>query len=108
MTRIVRAATISANTTTTATTIRAAIERVPFSLVHDERRCAPDLDDLDALSHVDHLILVVAASSPHLTVDLHAPAALLVGDPLEHERALTHQRRRTRPDRRREPAMAAS
>src|SRR4029077_16181683 len=164
MTRIVRAAATSTNTTTIAMTMRAAIERVSFLVaflpksvplrqpaaeaaadrvrqgprsevhphrdhatlgrpqacsarvltgrgshsihdrqgrrlvkrpsaasVHDERGGAPYLDHLDALARIDHLSFVVAARGPHLAaVDLHAAHALVVCDPLEHDRGPPH------------------
>src|SRR5437016_5231494 len=97
MTRIVRAATMSANTTTTTTTITATIGGfLSRSLatsayagarsVHHKRSRSPDLDDLDSLASIEHLPFVEAASRPDLAVDLHAADALSIGDSLQHNR----------------------
>src|SRR2546427_6079652 len=117
MTRIVRAATMSANTTTTTTTITATIGgflSLAFprasagpSSVHHKRSRSADLDDLDALSCVEHVSFVVAASGPHLAVDLHAADALSVGDSLEHDCRSPDQRGSPCADRRRKPAVTA-
>src|SRR5690349_2011973 len=105
MTRIERAATSSANTTTTAITITATIAA---SSMHHERGRAPYLDNLDALAGLDHLVVVEAARRPHLAaVDPHAADALVVGDALEHHRRPAHERGRARADRRRQAPVAA-
>src|SRR3954468_5977204 len=83
MIRTVRAATNSANTTSTIKTITAAIGG-SFLLAHERGR-APDLDDLPALAGLDDLVLVVGPRGPHLAVDLDDADALVVGDPLQHE-----------------------
>src|ERR1700680_3810923 len=105
---MVRAATTSANTTTTAMTMRATMggsflvagPEVRASgecgqSVHHKRRRATDLDHLNPLAGVDHLVFVVAARGPHLTaLDLDATDALVVGDPLQHHRMTADQRSR--------------
>src|SRR3954470_10440090 len=90
MIRTVRAATISANSTSTAPTIRPVIARSPSFA--DERGRAPDLDDLHARARLDDLVIHEGARRPHLAVDLHAADALVVGDPLEHHRGPPDQR----------------
>src|SRR3954449_7490091 len=94
MIRTVRAATNSANTTSTIKTITAAIGG-SFLLAHERGR-APDLDDLHALAGLDDLVLVVGPRGPHLAVDLDDADALVVGDPLEHDARAADQRRGTR------------
>src|SRR4051812_41697772 len=78
------ASTISAMTpgSTTASSFR------------DERRGAPDLDDLDLLAGLDYVVVVVRPRGPPLAADPHAADALVVGDPLDDDRVATHQRRR--------------
>ena len=83
MIRIARDAIASTTTTSTATTIKATTWN--SSLWHDERRGAPDLNDLDLLAGGDHLLLVIGASIPHLTADPHRADALTIRDPLEHQ-----------------------
>src|ERR1019366_9787476 len=90
MIRIVFAARASATTTSTGTTINATTW--DSSLWHDERRGAPDLNDLDLLAGGDHLFLVKRACGPHLAADLHRPDTFAVCDPLDDERRLTDQR----------------
>src|SRR3954469_14552513 len=91
MIRTVRAATNSANSTRTTTTMSAATGRP--SLFAHERGRAPDLDDLDALAGLDDVVLVVGPRRPHLAVDLHAANAFIVGDALEHHPRAPDQRR---------------
>src|SRR5438270_14026967 len=88
---------ISKNTTTTAATIAPAMAS-PFRLLHYERCRAPDLNNLHARALLDLIILVEGARGPHLTFDLDASHALVVGDPLEHDRLLADQRRGAGPD----------
>ncbi len=84
-----------------------ASRRPSATSVHHEGGGAPDLDDLDALAGLDHLVLVVAARGPHLAaLDPHAADALVVGDPLEHHRAAPDERRRAGADRGRQAAVA--
>src|ERR1039457_3857340 len=90
MIRIVLPAMADATTTSTATTIKATTW--VSSLWHDERRGAPDLNDLDLLAGGDHLFLVKRARGPHLAADLHRPDTFAVCDPLDDERRLTDQR----------------
>src|ERR1035441_7191169 len=104
MMRIVLAASASATTTSTATTINPTTW--DSSLRHDERRGAPDLHHFDVLPGGDHLLLVERARSPHLSADLHGTHALVVGNPLQHQRRLADQRRGARADRRRASAVA--
>src|ERR1017187_5048579 len=105
MMRIVFAASASATTTSTATTINPTTW--DSSLRHDERRGAPNLDHFDVLPGGDHLLLVERARGPHLAADLHRADALVVRDALEHERRLADQRGGAGANRRRAPAMTA-
>src|SRR5215472_461662 len=108
MTRMLRAAATSANTTSTAMTMRAAMALSSFrASVHDERGGPPNFDDLHPLAGVDHLVVVVAAGRPHLAADPHAADALVVGDPLEHDRRPADERSGTRAYRRGQLAVAA-
>src|SRR5215217_6621526 len=90
MMRTVRIATISTKKAITTSTISAAMEGV--SLLAHERRGAPDLDDLDRRTGLDDAVVVVGARSPHLAVDSHAADALVVRDPLKHDRAASDER----------------
>src|SRR5215218_1045586 len=92
MMRTVRIATISTKKAMTTSTMSAAIWGV-LLLAH-ERRGAPDLDDLDRRAGFDDAVVVVGACGPHLAIDSHAADALVVRDPLEHDRAAPDQRRR--------------
>src|ERR1039457_4452110 len=103
MIRIVLPAMADATTTSTATTIKATTW--VSSLWHDERRGAPDLNDLDLLAGGDHLFLVKRARGPHLAADLHRPDTLTIRDPLKHERRLTDQRGGAGAQRRRGPPV---
>src|SRR5919198_4721449 len=92
MIRTVLAATNSANTTSTMTTISAATA-APSLFAHERSR-APDLDHLHAPAGLDDIVLVVGARGPHLAVDLHHADALVVGDALEHDARTPDQRSR--------------
>src|SRR3954468_8625981 len=105
ITRTVRAARNSANTTSTTATIRPAISCL-LLLCHERRR-APDLHDMHPGARLDHDVVVVAASGPDLPVDPHAPDALVVGDALEHDRAAADQRRGPGADLRRHRQVPA-
>src|SRR4029079_11249435 len=77
------------------------------SSFRDERRGAPDLDDLHPLAGLDHLIVIVGARGPDLAADPHAAETLVVGDPLDDHRAAAHERRRAGPQQRWLPAVRA-
>src|SRR5437764_641359 len=87
--RMVRAATNTANTTSTRRTITPAVTGIP--LFAHEGGCAPDLDHRHAGARVDHLVVVIGARGPHLSADLHATRALDVGDALDHGGGLPDQ-----------------
>src|SRR5215207_1461350 len=88
MIRTVRAATNSANRTSTAATIKPII---PASSVADERRGAPDLHYVHARARLDHAVVVVGARGPDLALQAHAAQAGVVVDALEHDRGLTDE-----------------
>src|SRR3954453_18263755 len=80
------------NTARTISAIRPAV--IAVSSFRDERRGAPDLDDLDPLAGLDDVVVVVRPRGPYLAVDPHAADALAVGDPLQHHAGAAHERRR--------------
>src|SRR3954454_2252380 len=99
------AATMNRNTARTISAIRPAV--IAVSSFRDERRGAPDLDDLDPLAGLDDVVVVVRAGGPHLAVDAHAADTLVVGDALHHHPGPPHQRRRAGAQPRRLAAVRA-
>src|SRR5215213_10785035 len=99
------AATMNRNTARTISAMTPA--SITASSFRDERRGAPDLDDLDPLAGLDHLVVVVRARGPHLAVDPHATDPLVVGDPLDDHAALADQRGRTGAQQRRPAPVRA-
>src|SRR5215213_10720808 len=86
------AATMNRNTAITISAMTPASTRA--SSFRDERRGAPDLDDLDPLAGVDDLVVVVGPRGPDLTIDPHAADALVVGDALDDHPGLADERGR--------------
>src|SRR3954453_2682214 len=80
ITRTVFAARNTANTNSTASTIRPTIGS--SLLLGHERRRAADLHDVPPRAGVDDLVVVVASRRPDLAVEPHAADALVVRDPL--------------------------
>src|ERR1700722_11640667 len=116
MTRTVRAATISANTTKTAMTMRATMMTGSSFLVgsnptsvsmHYQSRRATYFNDFDAFARIERLIFVEAARGPPLALDLHATDPLVVGDPLQDDRLAAYERRGACADGRGKAAMTA-
>src|SRR4051812_24572448 len=68
-----------------------------LSLAH-ERGGAPDLEHVHMGSGLDDFVVVVGAGGPDLAPQLHASLALGVGDPLDDDRGLPHERGGARPD----------
>src|ERR1044072_8078808 len=101
------AATMNRNTASTTSAMTPASIPLPPLLLADERRGAPDLHDVDALARLDHGVLVVGASSPALTLQLHASGALVVVDALGDHGTSADQRRRAGAQRGRHLAVRA-
>src|SRR3954452_13258964 len=85
---------MNTNRARTIRMIRPAVMRSP-SFAHERCR-APDLEHLHARPRLEHLVLVVRACGPDLAVQAHAADPFGVGDALDDDRALAHQRGRAR------------
>src|SRR3954462_10303664 len=99
------AATKNRNTARTISAMTAG--STTASSFRDERRSAPDLDDLHLLAGLDHLIVIVGAGGPHLAAYPHAAETLVVGDPLHDHRTAADERRRAGAQQRRLAAVRA-
>src|SRR5690349_17540924 len=99
------AATMNTNTARTISAISPAV--IDDSSFRDERRGAPDLDDLDLLADLDHVVVVIRARGPYLAVDPHTPDCLVVGDALDDHAGLPDERRGAGAQARRLHAMRA-
>src|SRR5215216_3210344 len=82
-------------TITTTTKNRTARRTIPSAVIPstssfgDERGCALDLQDFDAVARADDLV-VVGAGAPDLAADLHAASVTV--DLLQDGRAAAHER----------------
>src|SRR6201999_693545 len=84
------AATMNTNRARTIRTIRPAVMRSP-SFAHERCR-APYLEHLHARPRLERLVLVVRAGGPDLAVQAHAADPLGIGDALNDDGMLPHQR----------------
>src|SRR3954470_6163249 len=85
-------------------TIRPAVIGTSSSF-GDERGRAVDLQDIDALSRLEDVVVVVGPGGPHLAPDLDL--SLLGIDPLDHQCGLPDEGGSAGPQLRRRPQVAA-